>query len=187
MDRGLTPEMEAAIVARIVRPALLFDGTFSDGDVHLWTGIGPIDYDGTPYVGAGNLIGLGTMEETNEVKASGIVITLSGVKTSAAALALAQVRRYQPGIVSLALVGDDGQVVPDPWPLFRGMVNSCDLQDGAETATLEIGYEHELIDLERPVNTRYTDAEQRRLFPGDTGMRYLISLQNKVLRWGSRD
>jgi hypothetical protein len=88
--------------------------------------------------------------------------------------------------LSLALIDDDGVVVPDPWPLFRGLMNSCTIEDGADTAAVTVGYEHELIDLERPVNTRYTDAEQQRLFPGDTGMRYLIRLQNKILRWGSR-
>lgn len=184
-DRGLTPEMAAAIVARVIRPVMLFDGTFISGDVHLWTGIGEIDYLGTTYYGAGNLIGVSAMEETNEVKANGITITLAGVKSGSVALALAEVRRYLPGTVSLGLIDDDGQVVPDPWPMFRGLMNSCNLEDGADTASISIGYEHELIDLERPVNVRYTDAEQRRLFPGDTGMRYLISLQNKVLRWGS--
>lgn len=186
MDRGLTPEMVAAIQERVVRPILLFDGTFNDGDVHLWTGLGQIEYGATTYDGAGDLIGVGPMEETNQVKATGITVTLSGVKSSAVAMALAQVRRYLPATISFALLGEDGLVIPDPWPMFRGLMNSCEMEDGAETAVLSIGYEHELIDLERPVNTRYTDVEQRRLFPGDTGLRHVISLQNKILRWGSR-
>lgn len=187
MDRGLTPEMDEAIQARVVRPVILYDGTFNDGDVHLWSGVGTIEYSGTTYYGAGDLLQFGTMEETNQVKAAGITVSLAGVTSGAAATALSEVRRYLPGVVSLGLLDDDGIIIPDPWPMFRGLLDTCNLEDGEETATISVGYEHELIDLERPVNTRYTDAEQRRLFPGDTGMRYLISLQNKVLRWGARD
>lgn len=186
MDRGMSAEMNAAIQERVIRPVILFDGTFNGGDIHLWTGIGDLTYSAIVYTGAGNLLSISAMEETNEVKASGITVTLAGVKSGSVALALDEVRRYLPCTLSLALIDDDGAVVPDPWPLFRGLMNQCTIEDGADTASITIGYEHELIDLERPVNTRYTDLEQRRLFPGDTGMRYLIGLQNKTLRWGSR-
>ena len=121
------------------------------------------------------------------MKANGITLSRRGVKPSDAALALSQVSRSRnkPGALWLALLTEEEEIIPDPWPLFRGRLDAGVVEDGSETAILSINYEHEMATLERPVETRYTHEEQTRRVPGDLGLEYIASLQNKPLRWGS--
>lgn len=184
-DRGMSGAVNAAIQEPLVRPILLFDGAFKTGSLRLWTGIGPLDWAGDTYTGAGDLLSIGASEETDEVKAAGLEVRLAGVKPGSIAHALAEVERNRRGAIYFGLLDELGAIIPDPWPWFRGLLDSCAIDDGEETATIVLSYEHELIDLERPRDSRWTHEEQQRLFPNDTGLRYIKELQDKVLRWGS--
>lgn len=184
-DRGMSAAMNAAIQDQNVSPVLLFDGEFTSGAVHFWTGIGVLDWTGTLYTGLGEFLSVSDFEETNEIKSGGITVSLAGVTSGKIALALGEMRRYLPGTIWLGLLDDAGLLIDDPWPLFRGRLNTCSIDDGEETAVINVSYDHENVSLENPVVTRYTDEEQRRLFPGDTGLSRIVSLQNKVLRWGA--
>lgn len=243
MARPMTAGMLAAIQAGRVDIALLFEGRFKNGMVNIWTGLGDLDYDGKIWSGVGQLLGLSPVEETDEVKASGITVSLTGVRPSDIALALAEMERGLPGVVWLALfaldgsgeivtvgaedaeaddvgdtddevgdavdevgtgpdaapaedVGDDddivgaetseGQMIPDPIVWFRGQMDVCIIADDVNSPTIRVSYENELITLETPREVRYTDEEQKRLYPGDLGLEDIAGLQDKVLPWGTR-
>jgi hypothetical protein len=210
MSRDLTAAMAAAIGASTVRPILLFEGEFSGGTINIWTGIGTLSWDSKTWSGIGSLLGVSRVEETDEIKAAGIVITLGGVRSADIALALAEMRRNRPGRLWLGLlseamaigdpetdmaIGDpatglmigleEDTLIADPKIIFRGRLDVCVIEDGADTARISISYENELIDLERPRTVRFTDEEQRRLYPGDDSLQYVASLQDTELRWGN--
>lgn len=186
MPRGLTSDMITALSQPVVRPAILFVGTFGSGISRLWTGLGPVIWRGDEYTGLGNLVGVSAVEETDDIKAGGITCTLSGVQSSAISLALLDMRRNAPGVLYLALMQDDWKtIIPDPQVLFRGRLDVCTINDALDGATIAVTYENELIDLERPREWRYTPQEQRRLSPGDTFLDYIPTLQDKTIRWGS--
>jgi hypothetical protein len=211
MSRELTPDMAEALAATVVQPVLLVEGTFAGGTINWWTGIGPLDWDGKTWTGAGDLLGISEVEETDEIKAGGVTFTLSAVKPQHISLAMGEMQRGLPGKVWLALVAQDvmlgdpsiplvvgdpvrnlalgipgGGIVADPKILFRGRLDGCSVQDGGETSTISLTYQHELVDLERPREVRYTDAEQKRRFPGDRGLENIAALQDAVVPWGFR-
>lgn len=184
--RPLTDNMLAALAAPIIRPALLYDGTFASGSVHIWTGIGPLVWRGTEYSGLGQLIGVSLIEETDDVKATGIQCNLSGVDSAQISFALLEMQRNSPGVIWLALLEEDGAtIIPDPYILFRGRLDVATIQDARDGAMITLNYENELIDLERPREVRYTPQEQYAISPGDTFLDFVPGLQDKELHWGN--
>ena len=188
MSRDLSAEVAAAIAAPVVIPVLLIEGQFIGGRLNWWTGVGDLAWDDKTWTGMGDLLGISEVEETDEIKAGGVTFSLSSVKTAKRSLALAEMQRGQPGKVWLGLLDAVGAVIPSPRILFRGRLDTCMVQDSddGETSTLALSYEHELIDLERPRQVRYTDQEQKRRFAGDRGLEGVAALKEALVPWGFR-
>ena len=97
MSRDITNDMATALVRADLQPAIFFEGAFPSGMVRIWTGPGPIDWDGKTWTGVGVLLGLGALEETSDVVASGTTVSLSGVPLDLVGLAIDGVKRGVSG------------------------------------------------------------------------------------------
>jgi len=72
VSRDLTVSLAAAFTAQSLRgPVLFFEGEFSDGTLRLWSGLGPISWNGHTWTGAGNLLGMSEVKETAGIVAAG--------------------------------------------------------------------------------------------------------------------
>ena len=69
--------------------------------------------------------------------------------------------------------------------LFGGVMDIMGIEEGKETSTVSITIESKLSRQLNVNETRYTDRDQQRLFPGDKGMEYVAGLQNKETEWGT--
>lgn len=184
--RNLSQEMINALSAPVIWPALLLRGFFKSGEIRLWTGVGMLVHEGIAYQGMGDLISISTIEETDDIKATGVQIVLSAIKTEVIALALLELERGRRGDIYFGCLYESGNsLVPSPTLLFRGRLNTAQIRDAVEGPQLVLGYENELIDLERPRTRRYTAQEQRRYYPGDAFLDYIADLVDKKLNWGS--
>jgi hypothetical protein len=101
MARTLTSAMTAAVAAKLVRPAILYEGEFPNGTVRLWSGFGTITWNGQTWVGAGQMLGVSAIGEVSGVNAVGMEISLSGEVTSLISVAIGQARQGYPGRVWL--------------------------------------------------------------------------------------
>lgn len=186
--RSLTPEMIAALDAPTVRPVILFEGLFNSGILRLHTAVGTVVLDGSPFTGAGLLMSVSPIKSTTDVRAAGAQVTLSAVKDASIALALAEFRRGYYGIIRFGCLDDTlSELIPDPFIFFRGKCDTIEIEDSADGPTFTINYENELIDLERPRETRYTHPEQLLQTNGtDSFFEYIAGMQDKTLRWGTK-
>jgi hypothetical protein len=186
MSRDLTAGMAAAITAQVVRPIVLFEGTFVDGVLRLWSGLGELQWAGQTWVGAGNLLGFGTIEDTSEVVASGTSVSLSGIPQDLVEMAIAVARQGDAGRVYIGTMDVNNAVIVDPTLAFSGRLDVPEISDGENTCSISISYESRLIDLNRPREFRYTNESQQQLFPGkgDRAFEYITSLQSKEVKWG---
>lgn len=185
MSRDLTSDMATEIARSAVRPFLLYQATFASGDVFYWNGPGDLSWNSQTWTGAGDLIQIPPVDETDDVKAQGVSITVSGSSASNVALTLAEVQSGQPGIIYLGFFDSAGAIIADPQIIFRGRLDSAVIDDSnPEQPVLVLSYEHELVDLERPRERRYTDEAQQALYPGDTGLRCIATLQDQQIYWG---
>lgn len=187
MSRGLSVAMLAAINAARVRPAYFVRLALDTGDVLVWSGIGTYTLGGLDYVGVGDFGGISEIEEGKQLAANGLTLSLSGVPSDMIALSLAEKYRGRFAYVRMVLFDlDTGAGIADPVIVFAGRIDTMNVTDTGNTATLNVACESRLVDLERARERRYTDEDQRQLHPGDTSFRYVAALQDKNIEWNQK-
>jgi len=186
MSRTLTTAFIAELNAIGKCVVFFFEGTFTDGTVYLWSGIGDVTWNGHTWNGAGSLGSISQIEDTTSLSASGVRVTLSGVPSAAIQDAVDNMVTNQPCKLWFGFVNAAGTIVADPCLMFSGLLDVPEISDDGQTCTISITYENRLRDLERPREWRYTHEHQQILYPGmgDRGFEYVAALQNWDGRWG---
>lgn len=153
MSRGLSAGMLSQVAASNVNPILLFYGEFASGTVRMWSGLGDLSFDSQTWLGAGSLVQVSNVEETSEIKASGVVVTFNGIPADLLSLVLSDVKQGALGKIYLGFLSS-GTVVATPWLIFEGRIDTPIINEEAETCSIAITYESRLIDLSRPRTAR---------------------------------
>ena len=188
MSRGLTASFLTAADAGTVYPALLASFDFSSAHLNLWSGFGNLVYNSITYAGAGSLVGVSSIEESEETRANGISFKLNGIPSSLISSILSEDYRNRVCTVSLALFASLTASAPisEPAVMFIGRMDQVFMDDNGETAAINLTAESRLIDLQRASVRRYTDEDQRSgSFTADLGFQYVAGLQDKQLMWGA--
>ena len=165
------------------KPLLLTKMQFDSGFVRLWGGRGPLDFNSETYLGVGDLGRISQVEEGVEQRAYGMTFELSGISASFVSLALSEELQNRKAEFWLGFFDNDYALVLDPALVFRGRMDTMDIQIG-ETATITVTVESRLIDWNRPRIRRYTDADQQERFPGDLGFQFMSDASEKEINWG---
>ena len=121
------------------------------------------------------------IEETTSIQAPGTVLKLSGVPSSI--LTLVDGEDYQGRVcrIYLGFLNSSGAVIADTYEIFRGLMDVMeDVEDGV-TATVTLRAENALVDLERPVERRYTPEDQKLVDATDTFFDYVADLQERPI------
>ena len=183
MSRNLTAGVITELNAAEVQPFLLFQGEFNSGTIRAWSGIGNLSWNSQTWTGTGTLLTISAVQENSDTSANGITASLSGIPASLISLALSECSQGDLGYVYLGFIKNNA-IVSDPVLLFEGRLDIPAIEENGETAVVSISYESRLIDLDRPRESRYTNEDQQRAFPGDLGMEFVADLQDKNLVWG---
>jgi len=183
-SRDLTTIVENALDDDVIEPffaiELLFDG---NEILRLWTGIGEATIDGNTYTGTGNLLNVSAIEETTEIAVRGATLTLSGVPSEVVSLALSE--PYQGRVCNIYFGIVSGNTYSNLTEIFSGYMDEMNIDEGPDTATVELKVENKLIDLERARVARYTSQYQKSLYPDDKGFDFVESIQLKKTLWGT--
>ena len=154
---------------------------FDSGTVRLWNGTHDAVIEGETYTGTGSLLSISEVEETGEIAARGVSMSLSGLDNNFIYTALAE--NYQNRNARI-LFGTIENSTYTAYTLFRGRMDVMTISEGADSATITITAENALIDLERPRISRYTSEDQKTKYPNDLGLDYVADLQDKEILWG---
>jgi len=184
MTRSTTTAFNNELDGEAVAPFYAIELEFDDGFTRFWTGYGDIAFGGNTYTGSADLAGVDTAEETTEIRATGAKVIVSGVPSTFISLALTE--QYQGGAcrIHFGFLGIDGSVVADPYMVFEGKMDVMNIAEASSGATVTITAENQLISLGRGAVARYTDADQKIKHPGDRGLEFVNSIQNKSVTWG---
>ena len=162
--RGLTNDMVTEVSASQLSPILLASLSFAT-PVHIWTGYGTITVGSTAYLGIGTLGSISPVEETTDLAARGISMQLSGVPTAMLAVALTENYQGRECSVLFGALQSSGALVSSPVTIFSGRMDVMSINDDGQNATIGMTAENKLVDFRRPREVRYTDQEQKNLFP----------------------
>lgn len=198
MARSITSSVRDHLDKEVLNFAIFvkleFDGKM--GAVRVWTGIGDVTFEDEVYSGIGNLGGISNYTETTELKASGMSFSLSGIPTSQLSLALAE--NYQQRRATMWIGFFDDTISPglldDPVLLFRGRMDTMDIQRGAETSVVQVNAESIFMALERAPMRRYLPEDHNifSLAPSefggftvyDSGFDMVPNIQDAKIYWG---
>lgn len=193
--RNVTPEMIAEFEGtgqKGALPVLMADLVFDSATLYMWTGMGTLSWNGNDYMGGGNLVGIGTMEENQKLEAKGLNLTLNGVPTSLVATALLERTRGRPFRLYLGAVDltpdSSGLPVPgaliiDPYRIFTGLMDVMKINPDGKTASIVLSVESTLLKGQRANMSRYTAEDQKKIYPLDTGLDRINQLMDKEVVW----
>ena len=186
MARTIGSDFSTQLSSTQVRPFYAIEFNYST-PLRIWTGYSSFSIFSQDYLGLGNLITVSNIQETGETKASGITVSASGLDTSILSSSFTQT---QQGVNVKLYFGvltttDNAQaIVNDPYEIFSGIIDTVTINEDGDTASILFSIESKLISLERPIDFRYTDQDQKHFFPNDKGLEFVNDLQDKVIVWG---
>ena len=211
MSRNLDANITSAITSTDIEPFFAFKLAFDSTTLFLYTGIGDLTIGSDTYTGVGSLLSFTNVEESADIGAKSVSISLSGIPSSNLSLALNT--PYQGREVTILfgirdanrvfLANEDGDLVltennklidvtpsttnPDATStLFVGYIDQMDITEGTETSTITVKLESKLLELERTRVLRYTSPIQKSLFAGDKGFDFVDQLQDQTFHWGRK-
>ena len=188
MTRPATTALLNALAADAVEPFFAVKLEFDTGTTRIWTGMGDLAFDAgsgsETFLGGSSLVSIQPNEETSDTQANGCSFALNGIESTNISLALTE--DYQGRNATLFLGAfSSGAVVADPYVLFKGFMDTMDISDNGETASIQVTAESRLVSLQKARMRRFTDQDQKLIDPTDQGLEYVLSLQNKTIPWGS--
>lgn len=184
MSRTLSSGMLAVTTADIVRPIYLVRMVFDATDLNLWTGVGNLAYGGNTYTGLGDLLSISNITETSDIQATGITVSLGGIKESFLAITQSQEYQGRPLTVSLGAFDGSGGLIVDPVIVFSGFMDTMIIAENAQYSTISVSVENKLISFERSKVRRYTAEDQKIDYPTDKGFEFVTAIAQKEIMWG---
>ncbi len=180
----VTPQFLAAIQSQQIRPAIFVEGNFVSGPLYVWSGSGSVSWNGQTWMGVGSFGGVSTIEEGSTVEAKGITLTLSGIDPTLLTDVLSEFQVGLPVTVWLALFDQTNTLIPNPVTAFAGRMDQPAIDVDGTAATITINCENRLLDMNTPVDRRYTNEDQQLDHPGDRGFEFVNSIQEVTIYWG---
>lgn len=184
MARDITTGFEAEIEASALKPCILVKAEFDSGDLRLWSGLTEITYNAEAYTGAGNLLSVSAVQETQDLKANNVNFGLSGIPSSLVSIALSEDYQGRRITAWFGVLNDSG-LISDPYKIFSGFMDVMSLSDGGETAEITLSAENELIELRDAKERRYTPEDQKIDYPNDKGFEFVPTIQDRIVTWGA--
>ena len=188
MSRALSSGMQAVSTADVVRPIFLvrmvFDSGETPNELNLWSGVGDLTYDSETYTGVGDLLDISPITETADMQASGMNVTLTGVKSSLVVIAKDHEYQGRPLTVLFGAFDASGDLVANPTIIFSGFMDTMTITESGDTSSISISVENKLIAFERSKVRRYTAEDQKINYPTDKGFEFVTAIVEKEIVWG---
>ena len=184
MSRVLSNAMKEMAVAKVVRPIFLVHMVFDSSELNIWSGVGDLSFDSVTYTGLGDLLSISDIKETSDISATGINVSLSGVKTSLIAIAKDQDYQGRELTVRLGAFNESGSLIADPVIIFSGFMDTMTIAEAGVYSSITIAVENKLVAFERAKIRRYTAEDQKIEYPADKGFEFVTSIVQKEIFWG---
>ena len=140
------------------------------------------DADGNTYLGTKRLGKIEPLQDSPS-EAKGLRFEMSGVPASQIALARTERVQGKAVRIKVAIFDPATYQVLDQRLRWAGILDVMAISDGPDTSVIRVSAEHCGIDLLRPGGSIYSDAEQRRLYPGDPSLQFMADQVDQRVVW----
>lgn len=181
MSRTIDSGLLTALTQHTIQPFFAVELLFDSGAVRLWSGIGDRDINGNTYTGTGSLLDIGPADEVNDLSAKSMAVTLTGLDSGIVSLAIQEPYQRRKANIYLGEQSETSVV-----QIFSGPMNTMNIEDSGEQATVQLTIESNLVELERAANWRYTNENHQSRYDGDTFFSFVQAIQDQKIAWGRK-
>lgn len=188
-QRSLDTAVSDALADAVTAPRYLVELQFDSGTLRLWNGLGMLSALGESWSGAGRLLAISDIKDTQNTVAAGIKLDLSLIPTAEAPdapdailnLALAENVQGRPATIYRALLDPETGALIGVFARFRGYMDTLDDAEIPDAVRLTLSCENRLVDLERVRRRTYTPEDQKARYAGDSFFDGVAALQNREI------
>lgn len=182
---GFTPEVKALLRSGKMALAGFASFDLRHTRARFWTGLGIYTFMGAKWTGMGDMAGMSEIEETTELRATGMEFSLTGVPSTLGGRSLVDYVEFHTktgGEVEawIALFDQTTRImVPDAKQIFAGSIDAPVIRINGSTFGVTIAAEGPLAGMNGTPGQRLNHETQRGLFPGDMGFEFVSKIQKK--------
>lgn len=181
--RSLTTAGAAALTGQIIAMTILVEMDLTS-QLLLNTSSLTLTINNLTYSGVG---GLGQIDAITETPGDfpKVRFTLAGVQPTSIALALSEPVQGKAVRIKQALFDPASGALLDTRLRYSGYLDVMAITDGRDSAAISVTSETAMLDLLRPANLLFNDADQQALNPGDLFFQYVNDQVEQKIVWPS--
>ena len=185
-NRGSSTAFRAEIVKDQTHSCHLLEVYLDTQTYYLTDNHFDITFNSNSYSALGSFLGFDSIEESAQITANSLTLTLSGVDQTYTNLFLTENYVDRRVIIRKAFLNTSSALIADPVIIFDGRMDSPAIQENADSgmASVTVGVSNQFIDFEN-IPGRFTNHENQQLhYPGDLGFEYASQIIKDIV-WGS--
>ena len=157
---------------------------FDTDDILLHTSLGDLVIDGETYEGAGELLAISEIEDSNDLSSAGVTFSITGMDSQVLGYALTENYQNRPITLLMAFLSGGTDQVVASMILYKGRMMQMSISDNPNGSSITLQTENRLMDLRRPSNYRYTKESQASLYANDSSLNEVAKNQDMKINWG---
>lgn len=189
MPRALGLGQLAALQGEHLRRCGFIDIDFVTVGVKGWN-LSPFDYvvthgeeDPITYLGGGTFMQVSALEQSRDMIASDLTISLSGIDPGVISGAIEEPIQGRRMRLWEAVLDEGNQIIGGLIGVWDGRIDYATYAVG-ETATVDVVGRSRFADWFRAPSRRYTQGQLQSEYPEDTGLRYIPLTRDMQINWG---
>jgi len=186
MTRSLTTAIKNELATNDVRPVHLITIGFAtpvnitDCSFDLTSSVSgsSVTYSASDFI-----MGVSNHTEETDITKSSVSISLSGADQTFISVVLNENVINDSVTIFRGLLADDNTLIADPFLLYKGNIESFEIQEGEKDSTVALSIVSHWADFEKKNGRKTNNTSQQRFFSTDVGMDF-SSQTVQDIKWG---
>lgn len=182
MARNLPSDLSTELQADYNSPVLLLEiQTGASSYLRLTTVTSDVSSNGHTWLGNSLLAGVSQVEEVSDERATQLQVKLLGDE-STRSVVFNLLQKYTGKLYLSFFTGNRSLVTPIC--LFSGYFDTYSFNDSDKGSEVLLTFETEWVRLDRYTQRKYSDADQRAIYPDDAGFAFVSKYADWSKYWG---
>ena len=186
MTRSLTTAIKNELATNDIRPVHLITIGFgtpvniTDCSFDLTSSVSgsSVTYSASDFI-----MGISNHTEETDITKSSVSISLSGADQTFISVVLNENVINDSVTIFRGLLADDNTLIADPFLLYKGNIESFEIQEGEKNSTVALSIVSHWADFEKKNGRKTNNTSQQRFFSTDVGMDF-SSQTVQDIKWG---
>jgi hypothetical protein len=185
---SLSAPQQAELEKPTTRTVYFIELRFLSSTQYICSADRTLNWDGHDWIGLGTVGGISPIEESEGLESKALTFTLNVAQTSILALAVGDVEEYRGRVAKLFFcpLNESFQLVGTPQLCWRGIMDQVAVGIEGQEGQITLKAETSAYGLKRQRALRLNAAQQKKLYPTDTGFDYLTDLIANPVVWLSK-